>query len=103
VVAVAVDTGRRENRGQAVQELESGKAEGGAARGIGLGEQVEDLVRAAADEVEAVEGKRPSGTIANESLQPVAVGSLDADAGVQAEPTAVLPAQHPSQRDATTC
>jgi hypothetical protein len=31
---------------------------------------------------------------ANESLQPVAVGSLDADAGVQAEPTAVFPAQH---------
>ena len=52
-----MDAGRREDLGQAVQELQSGEAQGGTAGGIGLGEPVEDLVGAAADEVEAFESE----------------------------------------------
>jgi hypothetical protein len=81
-----LDTGRGKDRGQAVQELESGEAEGGAARGIGRGEEVENLVGASGDEVEPVEGKRPSGTITGEPLEAGAVGGLDTNAGVEAEP-----------------
>jgi hypothetical protein len=94
VVAVAVDAGRGEDRGQAVQELESGETEGGAARGVGLGQEVEDLVGAADDEVEPFERKRRPGAIPDEALQSSPVGGLDADAGVQAKPATVIPGEH---------
>ena len=48
---VAVAAWRREDLGEAIQELEGGEAERGAAGGIGPREEVEDLVGAAADEV----------------------------------------------------
>jgi hypothetical protein len=44
--------------------------------------------------VEPVESEGRSGTIPNESFQPGAVGSLDTDAGVEAEPATVIPGQH---------
>jgi hypothetical protein len=49
VVAVAVDAGWREDLGQAIQELESREAQGGPTGGIGLWEEVEDLVGTVAD------------------------------------------------------
>ena len=57
MVAVAMDSGWGEDRGQAAQELEGGETRGGAACGVGLGQDVEDLVGTAADQVESVEGK----------------------------------------------
>jgi hypothetical protein len=103
-----MNSGRREDLGQPVQELESGEAEGGAAGGIGLRQDVENLIRAVADQVEAVEGEGRPSTVADEPFQPLPVGGLDADAGalphamhalrggpgVEAEPTAVIPAEH---------
>jgi hypothetical protein len=86
VVTVTVDAGRGKDRGQAVQELESGKTKGSAAGGIGLWQDVENLVRATADQVEPFESEGRPGTIANEPLEPLSVGGLDTDAGVQAEP-----------------
>ena len=53
VVAMAVDAGRREELGQAVDELEGREAHGGAAGGIRVGQDVEDLVGVSSDEVEA--------------------------------------------------
>jgi hypothetical protein len=94
VITVAVDAGRGEDRGQAVQELESGETERGAASGVGLGEEVEDLVGTAANQVEAVEGERTPGTVAKEPLEAGPVGGFDADAPVQTEPAAVLPSEH---------
>jgi hypothetical protein len=94
VVTVAVDAGWREDLGESVQELESRETEGGAAGEVGPWEQVEDLVGAAADQVEAVEGKRRPGTVANEALQSGPVGGLDADARIQTEPAAVIPGEH---------
>jgi hypothetical protein len=94
VVAVPVDTGRREDLGQPVQELQGRETQGGAARGVGPREEVEDLVGTVADQVESVEGKRGPGTIADQSLEAGPVGGLDADAGVETEPAAMLPAQH---------
>ena len=62
MVAVAVNAGWGEDLGESVQELESGETKGGAAGEVGPREEVEDLVGAAADEVEAVEGERRPGT-----------------------------------------
>ena len=56
MIAVAVDSGWREDLGQPIQELEGGEAERGTAGQIGPPEEVQDLVKAADDEVEAVEG-----------------------------------------------
>jgi hypothetical protein len=53
VVAVAARWGQ--DPGQAVQELEGGEADRRAAGGIGVGEEVVDLVSAATEKVEAVE------------------------------------------------
>jgi hypothetical protein len=89
-----MDAGRRKDRGQPVQELQGGEAERGAARGIRRGEDVEDLVGTVADEMEAIEGKRWPGAIPDEPLEPVTVGGLDTDAGVEAEPAAVVPCEH---------
>jgi len=94
MVAVPMDAGWREDRGEAIQKLEGRETQGGTTSGIGLGQDVENLVRAVADQVEPFESKRWSGTIPNQPFQPLPVGGLDADAGVQAEPTTVIPAQH---------
>jgi hypothetical protein len=83
MVPVAMDAGWREDRGQAIQELESGEAERCAAGGVGLRQEVEDLVRAAADQVEPVEGKGGPGTIPDQALEADSVGGLDTDAGVE--------------------
>jgi hypothetical protein len=89
-----VDAGRRKDRGQAVQELQGGETKRAATGGIGLGKQVENLVRAAADQMEPFESEGRPGTIPNQPFQPLPVGSLDADAGVQAEAATVIPAEH---------
>jgi hypothetical protein len=94
VVTVTVDAGRGEDPGQAVEELQSGETQGRAASGVGLGQDVEDLVGAAADQVEPFEGEGWSGTITNQPLQSFTVGGLDANAGVEAKAATVLPAQH---------
>ena len=57
MAAVAVGAGWGEGGGKSVQELESREPEGGVAGRIGLREEVEDLVGAAAEEVEAIEGE----------------------------------------------
>ena len=63
MVAVTVDAGRGEDLGQAVQELQGGETQGGAAGEVGRWEEVEDLVGTIADQVESVEGEgRPSKT-----------------------------------------
>jgi hypothetical protein len=94
VVTVAVDPGGREDLGEAVQELEGGEAKCRAAGGIGVGEEIEDLVGAAADEVESLQREGGSGAVPDKAFEAGAVGGLDADAGVQAEPAAVIPGQH---------
>ena len=86
MVTVAVDAGWGEDFGQPVQELEGREPNSSAAGGVRPWEEVKDLVGAVADEVESVESKGPSGTIANQPLEAGPVGGLDADAGVQAEP-----------------
>jgi hypothetical protein len=94
VVTVTVDSGWGKDGGEAVQELESREAEGGTPGGIGLGEQIENLIGTASDEMETVESKGRPGTVPDESFQPFPIGSLDTDACVQAEPTAVIPGEH---------
>jgi hypothetical protein len=94
VVTVVMESGRREDLGQPIEELQGREAQGGPAGGIGLGEDVENLVRAAADQVETVECEKGPGAISDEPLQAFAVGGLDADAGVQAKAAAVIPRQH---------
>jgi hypothetical protein len=91
---VAVDAGWREKRGQAVQGLQGRQAQGGAAGQVGRREEVENLVGTVADQVEPVEGEGRPGTIPNEPLKAGAVGSLDTDAAVKAEPATVIPGQH---------
>jgi hypothetical protein len=94
VVSVAVNAGWGEDRGEAVEKLEGRETQGGAAGGVGLGQDVENLVRAAADEVETVESERGPRTVADQPLEAFAVGGLDADAPIQTEPASVLPGQH---------
>ena len=48
----------------------------------------------AADQLEALEGERGPGTIPNEAFETSTVQGLDADAGVEAEAAAVIPAEH---------
>ena len=86
MVPVAVDAGWGEDFGQPIQKLQSRETQGGAAGEVGPWKEVEDLVRAAADKVEPVEGKGGPGTIPDQALEAVPVGGLDADAGIEAEP-----------------
>ena len=86
VVAVAVDPGWGREVGETVQELQGGQVGGGATGGIGGGKDVEDLVGALADEVEAVESEGWPSAEPNQTLEAGAVRCLDADAGVETEP-----------------
>jgi hypothetical protein len=61
VVPVAVDAGWREEGGQPIQKLQGREAQRGAAGWVGHGQDVQNLVRPAADEVEAVEGEGSPG------------------------------------------
>jgi hypothetical protein len=61
---------------------------------VGPWEEVEDLVGAAPDQVESVEGEGRPSTVADEPFQSGAVGGLDTDTGVQAEAAPVIPGQH---------
>ena len=94
VVTVAVDAGWGEDLGQAVEELESGEAQGGTTCQVGLREQVEDLVGTTADQVKTVESERGPRTVADQPFEAGAVGGLDPDAGVEAEAATVLPVEH---------
>jgi hypothetical protein len=94
VVSVAVDAGWGEDRGQAIQELQGGETESGAAGRVWLRQDIEDLVGTAADEMETVESEGRSGTIPKQPFQSLPVASLDTHAGVQAEPTTVIPCEH---------
>jgi hypothetical protein len=94
MVAVTMNAGRREDLGEAVQELQSGEAQGGTAGGIGFRQEVEDLVRPAADQVEAVECEGRPRTIPDQPFQPFPVSFLDTDAPIEAKTAAVIPAEH---------
>ncbi len=94
VVTVTVNTRWREDLSQAVQELESREVQGGAAGQVGFQQHVEDLVGTVGDQVEAVEGEGWPGTIPDQALEADSVMALDTDAGVEAEPTTVIPAEH---------
>ena len=80
--------------GEAVQELQGRQAQCRAAGGIGCGEDVADLVGAAADEMEPLDREGRPGAVPDQALKAGAVGGLDADTGVQAEPAAVVPREH---------
>jgi len=54
-----MDAGWGKDRGQAIQELQGGEAQGGAAGGVRLGQDVEDLVGTTVDEMEPVEISEP--------------------------------------------
>ena len=95
MVAMAVDAGWREDGGEAVEELQGREPEGGTAGEVGPREEVEDLVGAAADEVESVQGEGTPGTIPDEAFEAGAVGGLDADAGIEAEPRRPSPLEDP--------
>lgn len=82
MVTVAVDPGRREDLSQTIKELKGGEAERGAAGAVGVGEEVEDLVGPASDQVEAVVGEGGPGAVAGQALEARAVGGPDADAAV---------------------
>jgi hypothetical protein len=94
MVAVPVDSGWGKDGGEAVQELEGRETERGTAGGIRFGEQVENLVGAAVDEVKTIESKGRPGTITDEAFEPLPVRSLYTDAGIEAEPAAMIPAEH---------
>ncbi len=94
VVAVAVDSGWWEDFGQPIQELEGGEAKRGTAGQVGPRQEVEDLVGAVVDEMKAVEGKGGPGAVADQSFEAGAVGGLDTDAGIETEPTPVIPGEH---------
>ena len=82
MVSVSVDAGWGEDRGQAIQKLQGRETQGGPTGRVWFRQYVEDLVGAAVDEMEAVESKRPSGTIPDETLEAFAVGGLDTDASI---------------------
>ena len=48
----------------------------------------------AADQLEALEGERGPRAVADEAFESRAIVGLDADRGVEAEPSAVIPAEH---------
>ena len=94
MVAVAVNARWGKDVGEAIQKLQGGEPEGGTSSGIGAREAVEDLVGAAADQVEAFVGEGRPGAIPDEAFEARAVRGLYADAPVKAEPTAVIPFEH---------
>ena len=94
MVTVAVDVGQGEDVGETVKELRGRESEGGAAGGIRLGQNVEDLIGAAADEVETLEGEGRPGTIPDQTFEAGAVGGLDADGGIEAKAAPVVPGEH---------
>ncbi len=85
MVAMAMDAGRRNEPGQAVEQLEGCEAELMTAVHIGLGEPVDQAsVRRgerleAGGGVEPLKGERPACAVANEPLQTRSVLALDAD------------------------
>jgi hypothetical protein len=91
---MAVDTRRGEDLGEAVEELEGRETQRGPACGVGLGQDVEDLVGTAIDEAEAFESEGRPGAIPEEAFEAVAVGGLDANTPIQTESPAVIPAEH---------
>ena len=82
MVSVSVDAGWREDRGQAIQKLQGRETQGGPTGRVWFRQYVEDLVGAAVDEMEAVEGEGRPSTIADQPFQSVAVGSLDTNASI---------------------
>ena len=76
------------------RQLQGREAAGGPTGRVWFRQDVEDLVGAAADEMEAVEGEGRPSTIANQPFQALPVGGLDADASIKTEPAAVIPAEH---------
>jgi len=94
VVAVAMNPGRGKDGGETVQELQRREAERRSAVQIGPRQNVEHLVGAVANEVEAAKGERGPGAISDQALEAGAVGGLDTDRGVEAKSTAVVPGEH---------
>jgi hypothetical protein len=122
VVAVAVDPGRRDQAREGFEKFERREGEESAAVGGGAGGLVEDPAdahgvgrpqRGAAAgrsgvagsgwpaagsrfalDAQAVEGEGGPGAVADEPLAAGAVGAVDSDGGVDAEPASSLPGEH---------
>jgi len=69
VVAVTMNGRWGKDGGETVQKLQGREAEHRAAGGIGPRRDVEHLVGAAADEVEATQGERRPGAISDQALE----------------------------------
>jgi hypothetical protein len=94
VVAVAVDAGWGEDFDHPIEELQGRETQGGAAGQVRFRQDIEDLVGASINQVEAFEGEGPPGTIADQALESGPVGGLDPNAGVEADPTPVIAGEH---------
>ena len=100
MVAVAVHAGRRDEPGDALQELEGREQDLGAAVGRGPWEAVEQsgLWRGeagrAARGVKPFEGEGRPGTVAKQTLDARTVVALDVDGSVDAEAAGPLPGEH---------
>jgi len=89
-----VGMGWMKDGGETVQKLEGREAERRSAGGIKPWQEVENLVGAAVDEVEATQGERGPGAVADQALEAGAVRGLDVNTGVEAKTTTVVPAEH---------
>jgi hypothetical protein len=88
VVAVSMDAGRRNEAGQALEQLEGCEAKLLATVHIGLGKPVDQTSFRRRERletgrgVEPLQGERPPGAVANEPLETRSVLALDADRAV---------------------
>ena len=92
VVAVAVGPRRRDECGEAVEQLQRGEAQRSGAAGTGWRCFVEQVLRVKF--VQPVQGERWPGAIAQQALTSGTVSGLDAHRGVDREAAAVFPCRH---------
>jgi hypothetical protein len=81
VVAVAMQARGRDQRGQPLDQFRGREAQLGAPIRLGLGGAIDELV--VAELLEALQRKRRARAVAQQALQPGAVGALDAHRGIQ--------------------
>jgi hypothetical protein len=97
VVTMAMDARRRNEPGQAVEQLEGSEAKYFATVHIGLGEPIHQASVRRGERletgggVESLQGKRSPRTVPNEPLQTRSVLALDPDRCVDGKPSCALP------------
>jgi len=91
-IAVAVNSRRRHQRGEAVEQLERGQALRATATGARFRRLVDEVLAVAL--AQPVQGERWAGAVAQQPQAPGAVGGLDAHRGVDGEAAAMLPLPH---------